>query len=127
MTEKSQSKKMEFLAEDEGFITRLAQAIGCHYSKANDRTYNLNRHESAVQGEMGVFAWVHKEGDDAFWISTRKVWVEETRIKALAGKTSMYMNCFPRYTQRSGDSINFDTKNNYQKTVGVLTLMNILL
>jgi hypothetical protein len=126
MAIKNQTKTMDFTAEDEGFIKQLAKAIGCYYSKANERTYNLNRIDSDVQGKMGVFAWVHKEGADSFWISTRKVWVEEAREKMLTGGNLSGINCFSRDTQRAGDSIYLDTKDDYQKTVSILTLVKDL-
>lgn len=119
----NQTKTMEFTEEDEGFINKLAKAIGCYYSKVNERTYDLNRFDSDIQCKMGVFAWVHKDGADSFWISTRQVWIEEARTKALAGGNSLGLNCFPRDTQRAGDSINLDAKESYQKTVSVLTLV----
>ena len=81
MPVKNALKKIGFVDEDEGFIIKLAKAIGCYYSKANERTYNLNRFASDVPSKMGIFAWVHKEGDKCFWISTRKIWVEEARTK----------------------------------------------
>jgi hypothetical protein len=122
----NQTKTMGFTEEDEQFIKKLAQAIGCYYSKANERTYNLNRSDSDIQNKMGVFAWVHKDGADSFWISTRKVWVEEARGKLLSGRKSAGINCFSRDTQRAGDSINFNTKDDYQKTVTILTLVKKL-
>ena len=126
MPAKNQTKTMEFTEEDEVFIKKLAKAIGCYYSKANERTYNLNRSDSDIQCKMGVFAWVHKDGVDSFWISTRKVWVEEAREKALSGRNSAGRNCFSRDTQRAGDSVNLNAKEGYQKTVSVLTLVKNL-
>ena len=126
MLAKNQTIRMEFTEEDEGFIKKLAKAVGCYYSKANERTYNLKRRNSDIQYEMGVFAWVHKDGADSFWISTRKGWVEEAREKVLSGRNSAGTNCFPRYTQRAGDSISLGTKDDYQKTVSVLTLVKKL-
>jgi hypothetical protein len=123
---KNAFKKIGFVDEDEGFIKILAKAIGCYYSRANERTYNLNKFDSEIQSEMGVFAWVHKESDDSFWISTRKIWVEEARAKVLAGRKAMGINCFSRDTQRAGDSISLDTKEGYQKTVSVLTMVKKL-
>ena len=126
MPAKNQTITIEFTEEDEGFIKKLAKAVGCYYSKANERTYNLKRRNSDVQCEMGVFAWVHKDGADSFWISTRKVWVEEAREKALSGRNAAGTNCFSRDTQRAGDSISLGTKDDYQKTVSVLTLVKKL-
>ena len=122
-----QTKTLEFAEEDESFIIKLAKSIGCYYSKANERTYKLNRFDSDIQCKTGVFAWVHKEGSDSFWISTRKVWVEEARAKVLVGRNSAGLNCFPRDTQRAGDSINLDAGEGYQKTVSVLSLVKNLL
>lgn len=50
------TKKLDFDEKDETFVKQLAKDIGCYYSKANPRTYSLTRHDSPVQGEMGVFA-----------------------------------------------------------------------
>ena len=119
----NQTRTIAFLEEDESFIKTLAKTIGCYYSRANERTYDLNRFDSDIQCKMGVFAWVHKSGDDSFWISTRKIWVEEARAKALAGRNTAGLNCFPRDTQHAGDSMNLDAKESYQKTVSVLTLV----
>ena len=116
-------RTMEFGEQDEDFIRKLAGDIGCHYSKANERTYNLSKFNSGVQGEMGVFAWVHKEENDYFWVATRKIWVEEARTKVLAGRNKSGINCFPRDTQHAEDSVCFDTKDDYQKTVRALTLI----
>jgi len=126
MLTKNQPKITEFIEEDEGFIKKLAKAIGCHYSKANEHTYNLNKFDSDIPGKRGVFAWVHKDGADSFWISTRKIWVEEAREKVLSGRNSAGKNCFSRDTQRAGDSISLGTKDDYQKTVSVLTLVKKL-
>jgi hypothetical protein len=68
-----------------GILKQLAKDTSCYYCKANERTYNLNKFDSDIHSEMGVFAWVHKEDDDCFWISTRKIWVEEAKAKVLAG------------------------------------------
>jgi len=124
MIDKKPRRTMEFGEQDEDFIKKLASDVGCHYSKANGRTYNLNKFKSDVQSEMGVFAWVHKEEKGYFWIATRKVWVEKARAKALAGRKGAGMNCFPRDTQLADDSVWFDTKDDYQKTVTVLNLIN---
>ncbi len=123
MNDKKPRRTMEFGEQDEDFIKKLAGDIGCYYSKANDRTYNLNKYKSGIQGEMGVFAWVHKEEKDYFWIATRKVWVEEAKAKALAGRKRTGVNCFPRDNQHAEDSVCFSTKDDYQKTVRVLSLI----
>jgi hypothetical protein len=123
MPVKSKIRTIEFGEQDEGFIKQLAKDIGCHYSKANERTYNLNKCDSDIHSEMGVFAWVHKEDNDCFWISTRKVWVEEAKAKVLAGGKASGINCFPRDTQHAEDSVCFDTKDSYKKTVSALRLI----
>lgn len=115
---------MEFGELDEDFIKKLAGDIGCHYSKANERTYNLNKYKSDIQGEKGVFAWVHKEDRDYFWVATRKIWVEQARAKTLAGRKMPGLNCFPRDIQHAEDSVCFDMKDDYQKTVRALRLIN---
>jgi hypothetical protein len=124
MPVKSKVKTVEFGEQDEGFIKQLAKDIGCHYGKANVRTYNLNKFDSDIHSEMGVFAWVHKEDDDCFWISTRKIWVEEARAKVLAGRKVSGINCFSRDIQRAEDSVRFDVKDGYHKTISVLKLIN---
>jgi len=126
MPVKPQTKTIEFGEQDESFIKTLATAIGCYYFKANERTYNLNKFKSDVQSEMGVFAWVHKEDADCFWISTRKVWVEAAKAKVSAGRKTSVINCFPRDTQRAEDSVNLDTKDGYDNTVSVLKLIKKL-
>ena len=124
MIAKQPRRTIEFGEQDKDFIKKLAVDIGCHYSKANERTYNLNKFKSDIQGEMGVFAWVHKEDSDYFWVATRKIWVEQAKAKALAGKKMSGINCFPRDTQHTEDSICFDMKDDYQKTVRALSLIN---
>jgi len=124
MIEKRPGKKIEFAEQDEGFIKQLACDIGCHYYKANERTYNLNRFNSDIRGEMGIFAWVHKEANDCFWISTRKIWVEEAKFRVLAGRKKSGINCFPRDNQHAEDSVCFSIKDDYQKTVRALSLIN---
>jgi hypothetical protein len=114
---------MEFGAQDEDFIKKLAEDIGCHYSKANERTYNLKKYKSNIQGKMDVFAWVHKEAKDYFWVATRKIWVEKAKAKTLVGTRMSGINCFPRDIQHAEDSVSFDTKEDYQKTVRVLNLI----
>ncbi len=126
MLAKTPTRTMEFGEQDEGFIKQLATDIGCYYCKANERTYNLNKFDSDVHSEMGVFAWVHKEDTDCFWISTRKNWVEEAKAKVLANRKASGINCFPRDTQHAEDSVIFDTQEGYQKTVSVLRLINNL-
>ena len=123
MITKQPRRTLEFGERDDDFIKKLAGDIGCHYSKANERTYNLNKFKSDIQGEMGVFAWVHKEDSDYFWVATRKIWVEQAKAKALAGKKISEINCFPRDIQPAGDSVCFDMKDDYQKTVRALSLI----
>ncbi|OGO43255.1 MAG: hypothetical protein A2137_07450 [Chloroflexi bacterium RBG_16_58_8] len=124
MIDKKPRRTVEFSEQDEGFIKQLARDIGCHYSKANERTYNLNKFKSDIQGEKGVFAWVHKEQSDYFWVATRKSWVEQAKVKARGGRKASGLNCFPRDTQHAEDSVCFDTKDDYHKTVRALSLIN---
>ena len=123
-TIKAPTKKMEFGEQDESFIKQLAKDIGCHYSKANPRTYCLNKFNSAIQGEMGVFAWVHKEENDYFWVATRKIWIEAARDKANAGRKISRTSYLPRDFQHADDSVSFDTKDNYDNTVSSLKLVH---
>lgn len=123
MTVKKPRRTIEFGEQDEDFIKKLAGDIGCYYFKANERTYNLKKFKSDIQGEMGVFAWVHKEDMDYFWVATRKSWMEQARAKALAGK-KYGLSCFPRDTQLAEDSVCFDAKNDYLNTVKALSLIN---
>ena len=124
MIDKKPRRTVEFSEQDEGFIKQLARDIGCHYSKANERTYNLNKFKSDIQGEKGVFAWVHKEQSDYFWVATRKSWVEQAKVKARGGRKASGLNCFPRDTQHAEDSVCFDTKDDYHKTVRALSVIN---
>jgi hypothetical protein len=124
MIVKKPTRTMEFGEQDEDFIKKLAGDIGCHYSKANERTYNLKKHKSHVQSEMGIFAWVHKQEDDYFWVTTRKTWVEQARAKAISGRNKSKVNTFSRDTQHAEDSVCFDMKDDYQKTVRALIMVN---
>lgn len=124
MIMKMPTKKMEFGENDENFIKRLAGDIGCHYIKANPRTYSLNRFASAIQGKMGVFAWVHKEADNYFWVATRKIWIEAARAKANAGRKKTRPSVLPRDIQHADDSVSFDARSNYDKTVSSLKLIH---
>jgi hypothetical protein len=126
MITKMPTKKIEFGEQDENFVKKLAQDIGCYYCKANQRTYSLNKYKSKIQGKMGVFAWVHKEDDDYFWVATRKIWVEEARAKALTGRKKSARSCFSRDTQLADDSVSFDTRDNYEDTVSSLKLISKL-
>ena len=120
---KQPRKTMEFGEQDEDFIKKLAGDIGCYYSKANERTYNLKKFKSNIQGKMGVFAWVHKEEKDFFWVVTRKVWVEQAKAKVLASRKMSGLNCFPRDIQHAEDSVCFNAKDDYQKTVRAFSLI----
>jgi hypothetical protein len=124
MTIQKPMKKIAFAEKDENFVKQLAKDIGCHYSKANERTYSLNKSSSGVQGEMGAFAWVHKEEKDYFWVTTRKIWIEQARTKADAGKKALKIGCLPRDTQHAEDSVCFDTRDSYQNTISSLRMIN---
>lgn len=124
MAIKNQTKTLEFCEQDEVFIKKLAEDIGCHYCKSNTRTFNLNKFKSDIPSEMGVFAWVHKDNNESFWVSTRKTWVDEAKAKVLAGRKTSGLDCFPRNMQLAGDSVSFETQNGYQKTVCALRLIN---
>ena len=124
MIDKTPRRTINFVEQDEGFIKQLASDIGCYYCQANERTYNLNKFDSDIRREMGVFAWVHKEENDYFWVSTRKIWVEEAKAKALAGRKKSGIGSFPRDTQHAEDSVCFNTKDDYLKTVNALSLIN---
>ena len=123
MVAKKLRRTMEFNEQDEDYIKKLAKDIGCLYSKANERTYNLNKFKSGIKGEMGVFAWVHKEEKDCFWVATRKIWVEQAKVKALSSKKMSGLNCFPRDNEHAEDSVCFYTKDEYQKTIRALSLI----
>jgi hypothetical protein len=123
-TNKMPTKKMEFGDQDESFIKQLAKDIGCHYSKANPRTYSLNKTDSDVHGEMNVFAWVHKEESNYFWVATRKIWIEAARDKANAGRKSSKPSCLPRNNQHQDDSVCLDARDNYDKTVSSLKMVH---
>ena len=124
MITRQTKRKIGFGEQDEDFIKKLAGDIGCHYSKANERTYNLNKYKSDVQCEKGVFAWVHKEDISCFWVATRKIWVEQARAKVMSGKKATGINCFPKDIQHAEDSVAFNTGDEYQKTVSVLKLIS---
>ncbi|MGD1120183.1 MAG: hypothetical protein ABR886_11985 [Dehalococcoidales bacterium] len=124
MITKQPRRTIEFGEQDVDFIKKLAGDIGCNYSKANERTYNLNKFKSDIQGEKGVFAWVHKEDRDYYWVATRKVWVEQAKAKELANRKMSNKSDFPRDIQHAEDSVCFDMRDDYQKTVRALTLIN---
>jgi len=124
MNDKNPTKTIEFREKDEEFVKQLAKDIGCHYSKANGRTFNLNKFDSSVNGEMGIFAWVHKAEDNLFWVSTRKIWVKKAMAKQLNIKNQPGMNCFPRDIMQAEDSVCLTTKDDYPKTIQVLSLIN---
>jgi hypothetical protein len=117
---------MEFLEQDEDFIKQIARDIGCYYSQSNERTYNLCKSDSNIPNKMGIFAWIHKEEKGYFWVATRKIWVEEAKAKTLASRKKPGINCFPRDNQHAEDSVYFDTKVDYDKTVEALSLINKL-
>ena len=126
MTDTKPRKTIAFAEHDESFIKQLASNIGCHYSKSNNRTYNLNKINSGANGERGIFAWVHKEGDHLFWVTTRKTWVQEAKARILAGRGKSNASCFPRDVQHGEDSVCFDANNDYLKTVKVLKFISQL-
>ncbi len=113
-------KKMAFVERDEDFVKQLARDIGCHYARANDHTYSLNKFSSDVHSEMGAFAWVHKEEKDYFWVATRKIWMEQAKAKDNAGRRALKMGCFPRDNHHAEDSVSLDARVNYQNTVSSL-------
>jgi hypothetical protein len=123
MIDSRPKKTIAFAERDEEFVKQLATNIGCHYAKANNRTYNLNKNKAGDSGEQGVFAWVHKEGDRFFWVTTRKTWVEEAKARILAGRKKENVSYFPRDVQRAEDSVCFNTKLEYLNTVKVLKLI----
>ncbi len=120
------TRTMEFGEQDETFIKKLAKDIGCHYSMSNKTTYNLSRSDSNNKREMGVFAWVHKEDDEYFWVATRRAWMEEAKARVVACKEAIQIDCFPRDYDRNADSICLDTKDSYEGTIKALKLINQL-
>ena len=124
MENKKPRRTLEFSEHDETFVRKLAGDIGCHYSKANERTYSLHKAALDSASGMGVFAWVHKEEADYFWVATRKVWVEQARAKALTARKKSRPNYFPRDNQHADDSVSFNMKDDYENTVKVLSLVN---
>lgn len=123
MTANQTKRTIAFSDEDETFVKQLAGDIGCRYSRSNERTFILNKHESEVQSKKGVFAWVHKESTNDFWVSTRTTWMEQARLKALSGRDKSNISCFSRSMTQGEDSICLDTKDDYRKTVTVLSLI----
>jgi ABC-type sugar transport system substrate-binding protein len=130
MINKIPSKKIEFSEQDEEFIKQLAKDIGCNYSKANARTYSLTKNSSPAQGETGAalepqvaFAWVHKEENNYFWVATRKTWIEAARVKDDADRKKSAAPSFQRDTRQADDSVSFDMRGNYEKTVISLKLV----
>jgi hypothetical protein len=124
MVNKKPGRTLEFSERDEAFVKKLAGDIGCRYSKANNRTYSLHKSVSDSAGDMGVFAWVHKEEADYFWVATRKVWVEEARAKAMTSRKKSKPSIFPRDNQHAEDSVCLNTKDDYLNTVRILSLVS---
>ena len=97
MIVKNPARTMEFTVQDEDFIGQLSSDIDCYFYKANERTYNLNKYNSDIRSEMGVFAWVHKEAENYFWVSTRNDWVEEAKTRAREGnRNNLFSQRYPR-------------------------------
>ncbi len=125
MIVKRPTRTIGFIEQDENFVKKLAQDVGCDYCKANEHTYKLNRSDADDSSGIGVFAWVHKEKDNHFWVSTRRVWVEEAKTRAVvAREEAPQVSCFPRDYDRHADSVCLDTKDNYVETVRALKLIN---
>jgi hypothetical protein len=120
---KQPTKKIEFGDKDESFVKQLAKDIGCHYLQTNPHTYCLNKFNSDVQGEKGVFAWVHKEEKDYFWVSTRKIWIEAARAETVTARKPAAPSCLPRDFRQADDSVIFDTRANYDQTVSSLKMV----
>ena len=57
---KKPRRTLEFSEHDESFVRKLAGDIGCHYSKANDRTYFLHKAVSDSQHAEGNCALTRK-------------------------------------------------------------------
>ena len=117
-------RTLNFSEQDEDFIRQLAGDIGCRYHKANDHTYSLHKAGSGSVDGMGVFAWVHKEEADYFWVATRKAWVEEAKATATTSRKKSRPNYFPKDTQHTEDSVCFNMKDDYLNNVRVLSLIN---
>ncbi len=124
MITKQPRRTMNFGEHDEAFIKKFAKDIGCNYSKANEHTYNLNKFKSDIPSEKGIFAWVHKEDRGYFWVTTRKIWVAEAKTKAMSSRKKSGINCFSRDTHHAEDSVCFNVKDDYQKTVEILSMIN---
>jgi hypothetical protein len=127
---KTPIRKMEFVEQDEDFIKQLASDIGCSYSKSNARTYSLIKNTSGTGGEINsdlppqvAFAWVHKEEANYYWVATRKAWIEAARARDDAGRKKSAAPSFSRNTQHQDDSVSFDMRENYDKTVNSLKLV----
>jgi hypothetical protein len=127
---KTPVRKMEFAEQDENFIKQLAADIGCGYSKSNTRTYSLTKNTPAAGGEINTdlptqvaFAWVHKEETNYFWVATRKAWIEAARVHDDAGRKKSAAPSFSRNTQHQDDSVSFDMRENYDKTVNSLKIV----
>ena len=109
-------KSIEFIEQDEQFIKQISKEVGCHYCKINKLTFNLSTFDTALPGNRSVFAWVHKEEKDYFWVATRKSWLDEARNVSATTH-------FPLNTQ-DGDTISFDITEKYDDTIRVLKLLN---
>jgi hypothetical protein len=124
MIAKQPARTLVFEEKDETLVSKLAADIGCHYSKANDRTYNLNRSGGTGQRIEGVFAWVHKEEKSCLWVSTRIIWVEQARTMVLTASNKSGLNCFPKQDRHAQDSLSLDMREDYDKKVRLLMFIN---
>ncbi|MFC1872139.1 hypothetical protein ACFLYV_00245 [Chloroflexota bacterium] len=123
MTIKKPSKMTNFVECDEEFVRRLAKDIGCNYFKANERTFNLNQNNSDIPEANNIFAWVHKESHDYFWVATRKIWVEKAKAAQLLLRKKVGSSSFPHY-DKQGDGVCLNARDDYNKTVRALKLIN---
>jgi hypothetical protein len=116
MKTERQRKSVEFTDQDEDFIKRISKDIGCSYCKSNKLTFSLSTFDTLIPNNTSIFAWVHKEETNDFWITTRKNWLDEARNES---QTTHFPSDI-----RGGDCIYFDTKDSYDDTIRVLKLLN---
>jgi len=71
MIAKKPIRTLEFGEQDEDFIKQLARDIGCHYCKANERTYNLNKFASDIHRGITCFPRDTQHAEDSVCFDTQ--------------------------------------------------------
>jgi len=69
---------VKFDLNDVAFIEQLCRDAGCYHHKDNSGyVESLQNYDSNIRGEMGVFAYIHKNSDGYYWVATLKDRIDE--------------------------------------------------